>query len=875
MAIPSNISINDLVNAYNKNKEYVYFNESNEGKKVHDLGYICLKEGETTNAIESTMIPFDPLNKYMKKQADYNLGMFYSDLKFQEEEHINKNPLSINDGLSCIIVPGYFDDDYNYFINNSHIQGVIPLSNITDFSSLSAATNKYTGTSNFSVEWFGYFKPKKSGTYVFATISDDSSLLWIGEEALISYNMNNLNVNNRGKHGNQIRGNKVDCEAGKLYPIRIQYGQASGGQSFQLLIYKLNKDAYEEINHNHLKTAKIGDSPYEPIQIFYSIKNNNGGDADLGAIFHTKYDINNNYVNNQALRLAKANPKLVYTDIVIAEKADSVTFNAQGYLMAGSQNLTGLNNESCSGLATPSVTMVSINSNDYTKSSQIQYVQRKDTKGKDITWIVVRLPRINVSPWYKKIHVVIYYTLSGNDYTYSKQVINGQNISFSVQNLINECKFIFELSNKGELAVLNTKKNRIWSSFQRMIARDKQKIMNNAVVNNAWLKDNQRQVTNLAMNETLSANGLISQDGRFKLVVNKENNLVLRYCTEPGPSTATGNIHRLYGVPHNPFRGKTFLANKDKKTLRYIPIAQNGIIGFTNTYKTKDANSPSTFGKNYKSSSNIKSQSDCKSICNKNEICSHFWFDSNKNECNINTDGSHPYIYPQQDKNLKQITLGIRDRKVNSECDYSKPPYINNESIIGLNDHLRFAEYKVLPKVNADKNARKYEGPCSDPAIMMKTKSLESKLPEKFTNLSHNTIENMVGYNSNAGMGAGNNSEKNKHFLRQLDSNVDYLVGQNAQITQNNRDISNNYAGLNEIAGTFGSLYTTVNNTDYDVVDSDGNLLYDKTNPLYTTTQDVLLQDNKDILVQQNLMYMVGAIAAATCLVGALVIGQE
>jgi len=879
MAILTNTHINELVNAYNKNIEYVFFNESNQGIKAYDLGYICVKEGETTNAIESTMIPFDPLNKYMKKQADYNLGMFYSDLKFQEEEHINKNPLNITDGLSCIIVPGYFYDDYNYFINNSHIQAY---SNITDFSSLSAATNNYSGNSKFSVEWFGYFKPENSGTYTFATISDDSSLLWIGEEALVSYNMDNLNVDNRGLHGNQKRENIFDCEANKLYPIRIQYGQDSVGQSFQLLIYRLNKDKpNENIKYNLLKTAKIGDSPYEPIQMFYSIKQPNGAYLDLGYIHHTKYEINNNYVNNQALRSANANPKLVYTDIVISQKTDSITFNAQGNLMAGSQNLTNLDNDSCSGLVTPKVTGVWANGTNYTNSSKIEFIQHENK-------IRVKLPQIpNSQKWWYRSPPVIQYDLgeiTNQYYTAKKYPSSYQIIEFSVQKIINKCLFTFELSNNGELSVLNSKKQ-VWSSFKntnmsRIFTKAIQTTMNNAVVNNAWLKDNQNKIKNLEINDTLSKNGLISQDGRFKLVVNKENNLVLRYCTKPGPSSETKNIHYLYGVPHDPFRGKTFIANNDKKTLRYIPITENAIIGFSNTYTTKkkNENSPSTFGKNYNSPSNIESLSACESECNKNNVCSHYWFNSKTKECNINTDGSHSYIYP--DNNSNQITLGIRDQKVNSECVYSKPPYINSESIVGLTDYSLFADYKILPKVDTDINIREYEGPCSDPNIMDLTKSLESKPKDKFTNLSHNTIEGMAGYISDAGMG-GESAEKNKKFLGELGTNINYLEKQSNQINKNNIDISNNYASLNKIglvgSGTFAANYANVinNNNSYDVVDSNGNLLYDKTNPLYTNSQDVLLKDNNDILVQQNLMYMIGAITAATCLVGALVIGQK
>ena len=83
--------------------------------------------------------------------------------------------------------------------------------------------------SNFSCQWLGYFLPSTTETYTFFTSSDDASYVWVGSNALTGFTTANAIVNNGGAHGNQERSGTISLTSGVYYPIRIQFGEASGG----------------------------------------------------------------------------------------------------------------------------------------------------------------------------------------------------------------------------------------------------------------------------------------------------------------------------------------------------------------------------------------------------------------------------------------------------------------------------------------------------------------------------------------------------------------------------------------------------------------------------------------------------------------------
>ena len=81
----------------------------------------------------------------------------------------------------------------------------------------------------FSCQWLGYFKPTTTETYTFYTNSDDASHAWIGATAISGFTTANAIVNNGGAHGPLEKFGSIALTAGVYYPIRIQFGEASGG----------------------------------------------------------------------------------------------------------------------------------------------------------------------------------------------------------------------------------------------------------------------------------------------------------------------------------------------------------------------------------------------------------------------------------------------------------------------------------------------------------------------------------------------------------------------------------------------------------------------------------------------------------------------
>jgi hypothetical protein len=139
-------------------------------------------------------------------------------------------------GLNYKYVSGYFNDNPNFFINKTGITG----NNVNNISNLSNGVNTdsraHVNGENFSIEWTGFFKPTHTGKWTFKTSSDDSSLLWIGENAVNNYANGqnqpiNLLVDNRGTHSDVPKEGTINLTKDFYYPIRIQFGELTGGQA--------------------------------------------------------------------------------------------------------------------------------------------------------------------------------------------------------------------------------------------------------------------------------------------------------------------------------------------------------------------------------------------------------------------------------------------------------------------------------------------------------------------------------------------------------------------------------------------------------------------------------------------------------------------
>jgi hypothetical protein len=133
-------------------------------------------------------------------------------------------------GLFKTTYSGYFADNVSFFATaTSASVGGNPATSVQTTVISEPATDD---GSNFSVQWLGYFKPTTTQTYTFFTNSDDASYVWVGANALSGFTTGNAVVNNGGAHADQERSGSAALTAEIYYPIRIQFGEAGGGDNF-------------------------------------------------------------------------------------------------------------------------------------------------------------------------------------------------------------------------------------------------------------------------------------------------------------------------------------------------------------------------------------------------------------------------------------------------------------------------------------------------------------------------------------------------------------------------------------------------------------------------------------------------------------------
>jgi hypothetical protein len=137
--------------------------------------------------------------------------------------------LTYTAGLYKTTYSGYFNDNVGFFATATPASvGGNPTTSVQTTSIFEPPQDD---GSNFSCQWLGYFKPTTSETYTFFTSSDDASYVWVGGTAISGFTTGNAVVNNGGLHGMQEASGSIALTAGTYYPIRIQFGELSGGDA--------------------------------------------------------------------------------------------------------------------------------------------------------------------------------------------------------------------------------------------------------------------------------------------------------------------------------------------------------------------------------------------------------------------------------------------------------------------------------------------------------------------------------------------------------------------------------------------------------------------------------------------------------------------
>lgn len=140
---------------------------------------------------------------------------------------IPNSTVTYSAGLYKTTYAGYFADNVSFFATATPTTyGANPSTSVqtTIIQEPVSADGE-----QFSVQWLGYFKPTTSETYTFFLSSDDASYMWIGANAISGFTTTNATVKNGGLHGNTEVSGTAALTSGTYYPIRIQFGEYTGG----------------------------------------------------------------------------------------------------------------------------------------------------------------------------------------------------------------------------------------------------------------------------------------------------------------------------------------------------------------------------------------------------------------------------------------------------------------------------------------------------------------------------------------------------------------------------------------------------------------------------------------------------------------------
>jgi hypothetical protein len=82
-------------------------------------------------------------------------------------------------------------------------------------------------STDFTMEWKGYFKPETTGDFVFTSQVDDYMFMWLGNPALQYFNNNPSNYILK----DSSTSDAIHMTAGRYYPVRIRYTENQGGNN--------------------------------------------------------------------------------------------------------------------------------------------------------------------------------------------------------------------------------------------------------------------------------------------------------------------------------------------------------------------------------------------------------------------------------------------------------------------------------------------------------------------------------------------------------------------------------------------------------------------------------------------------------------------
>jgi hypothetical protein len=904
--------------------EFIKFDVGPKSIKSNKIGCFAPSEGSNQSALN--MSPIDN-NLYSPELCALNVALKMSDIKMKSALDPNASaPVTQVAGLYYKMVDGYFADNLDYFDKRTDkASGLLATGLVNDFSTWQRSIdwanvkpkvdrfkNLQRNPELFSIEWTGYFKPDVTGNWTFQTTSDDSSLLWIdnnSSQPTISYKTTNLSksakdrpigfLNNSGLHGDArvaININNINLTAGKMYPIRMMFGQNYGGIQMQLSIRRPNGTEIKDgagIFFSYITADGKPGKPNSIGQMYYALAENTPQDTRNNLFkclttqdtLPTKSDITYKVVW-QAL-----DPQ---SESALIKQDNYVELDAFGNLLIRNGNRTNqyndnqnivksVNNEQKFG---PSYKFPPTEK----ATNEIAYLKNYF----DPKWSTDYQSRKN--PGYYRVPKDMPYIA---DYGWSYGSQYGHNPTGYLT-------YLLYLTDSGQLLIYKTKGWR-WE-FMRQINSlnqstgkhvtsnsDKQSTIPQPIgitPNPEWIQERQskgiqnyiiispdgpnttkplwqRWWEKFGTVDQIYRNGsenksIISYNGQYKLEINEVGNLVLKYsvkgCSTKNQYTtytaSDSNSYYLYEASSDPKMGKMYYseAHKDKpKTLEYIP-QDSSILTYANTYKNGGNYAPaSTAGE-----TTVSNQAECAKKCT-DSACKYYYHykkADGKEYCVADATNQLPTAYVSNSPNspYKNSKLYVRESTIN--LDQTQMPFpVPIKEVNAFSEYAGYNDYKMVNPswphpvgYKMNKEWKKWQN--NENQIMHK---------QAFSNM----VDRTEGFD-----GAINIIQSNQ---------IDPLMKISSSYSNKLNQMSQNYTDLSGNIDSYNSLHKDLSNNNkkynFNNIGADGkSILYYK-DIKTPTVADGVQEDINIMLVQQNTMYIVGAVTAATLLVSALFIG--
>ncbi len=250
-----------------KNQDYILPLNASEIKKIAVLGFNASQVVFGDYSGLPVISPISPLKGIQDKVGEkievkhVRWKTAARNLNLLESEYL-RNDNNNDPGLFA----EYYDDKFLEGIPATRTDEVV------NFDPVNQAPDPFTNYRHKSIRWTGYLAPNISGTYKIGVNSDDGIRLWLNHELLVD------EWHNRGATTDQV---EITMEAGKLYPVKLEYFD-NGGDAICQLLWEVPGDNSGDLIEEDRQAARESDYVIAVMGINKSIEKEGRDRTSLG-----------------------------------------------------------------------------------------------------------------------------------------------------------------------------------------------------------------------------------------------------------------------------------------------------------------------------------------------------------------------------------------------------------------------------------------------------------------------------------------------------------------------------------------------------------------------------------------------------------------